>query len=234
MTKHESGGKAIISQGVESLIKRLKTEGVTAGKKEAENIIKRAQAQADKILNQAHEEAKLLFDQAHDNIQKEKQAAEDALQLAARNMRLELRQLLINRFKTEVKHLIHKELNNESIIRQLILLLAVDTADELRKFKEKEIEIRLPETVLDFDNIRKNPKLLENDPLKQLVQSVTSQMLRKGIHLTVNTEDKTEVGVKVRIVDDDIEMDLTEEAISELLLKHMQSRFRALLEGLLQ
>ena len=70
--------------------------------------------------------------------------------------------------------------------------------------------------------------------LEKLVQGTTSVMLKSGIDLKINTEDKGEVGIKVRIVGEDIEMDLTEEAISELLMKHLQPRFRALLEGLLQ
>lgn len=227
-------GKEIISQGIEALIERLKLEGVAAGQNQAEELVKQAQAQADKIVNKAHTEAKALLEKAYEDIQKEKCAVEDALKLAARNMRLELRQLLINRFKEEVKRLIHKELTNEVTIRQLILLLTIDTAEQLQSFKENEIEIQLPDKVLDFDSIRKNPKLLESDPLKQLVQGVTGQMLKNGITLIVRTENVNNIGVKIRIVNEDIEMDLTEEAISELLLKHIQPRFRALLEGLLQ
>lgn len=223
----------MISQGVAALIERLKTEGVSAGKQEAEKMIHDAQNQAEKILNDARKEAEKLMQEGHEKIQKEKRAAVDALQLAARNMRLELRQRLIDRFMEEVKRLVHKELANEATIRQLILIIAIDHAEQLQKVKEKEIEIELPTTVLDFEEIRKNPKLLENDPLKKLVQGVTSEMLRKGVSVKIN-KDKSELGIKVRIKDEGIEMDLTEEAISELLLKHMQPRFRALLEGLLQ
>jgi V/A-type H+/Na+-transporting ATPase subunit E len=223
----------IISHNVESLIERLKNNGVQAGRTEADNIMKQAQEQADKMINDARDEADLLISNANKKIQQEKQAAMDALELAARNMRLELRQRMISRFKEEVKRLVHKELDNESIIRQIILLLAVDTAEQLQKFKDSQIEIQLPEKALDFDKIRNNPKLLENDPLKKLVQGATSEMLRAGMNLKVNT-DKREVGIKVRIVGEDIELDLTEEAITEILLKHLQPRFRALLEGLLQ
>ncbi len=233
MTNNKDHKNEIISHGVESLIERLKNNGVQAGKTEADNIIKQAQEQADKIINDARDEENLLISNAHKKIQQEKQAAIDALELAARNMRLELRQRMISRFKEEVKRLVHKELDNESIIRQIILLLAVDTAEQLQKFKDSKIEIQLPEKVLDFDKIRNNPKLLENDPLKKLVQGATSEMLRAGMNLKVHT-DKREVGIKVRIVGEDIELDLTEEAITDILLKHLQPRFRALLEGLLQ
>jgi V/A-type H+-transporting ATPase subunit E len=223
-----------ISQGVETLIERLKNEGITAGKSEAEKIIKEAQEQAAKIINDARTEAKKIVEQGHNKIMQEKQAALDALQLAARNMRLELRQRLIDRFKEEVKRLIHKELTNEATIHQLILLIALDTAEQLQKFKQQNIEIQLPATVLEFDEIRKNPKLLENDPLKLFVQGVTHQFLKSGISMRVDKSNQAETGIKVHIVGEDVEFDLSENAISELLMKHLQPRFRALLEGLLQ
>lgn len=234
MTNNTENKTELISHGIESLIERLKNDGVQAGKSEADSIIKQAQEEANRITNEAQNEATQLINQANKKIQQEKQAAIDALGLAARNMRLELRLQLINRFKEEVKRLVHKELKNETTVRQLILLLTLDTAEQLQKFKESEIEIQLPEKALDFDKIRNNPKLLENDPLKQLVQGATSQMLREGMNIKIDTEDKRDLGVKVRIVGENIEMDLSEEAISELLLKHLQPRFRALLEGLLQ
>lgn len=233
MTEKQKDSAGVISQGVEALIERLKQDGVQAGKLTADNTIKQAQEQANKILKNARDEAQAYIDTAHKKIQQEKRAAEDALQLAARNMRLELRERLIERFKEEVSRLVHKELTNEATIRQLILILALDNAEQLQQIRNKEIQIELPATVLDFEQIRKNPKLLEKDPLKQLVQGVTSQMLREGMTVKINS-NKPEVGIKVRILDEGIEMDLTEEAISELLLKHLQPRFRALLEGLLQ
>ena len=39
-------------------------------------------------------------------------------------------------------------------------------------------------------------------------------------------------GIRVRLLDDDLEIDLTDEAIAELLLEHLQPRFRAVLTGM--
>lgn len=231
-TKHE-GETKLISQGVEALIDQLKMDGVNAGRQEADSILQSARDEANSILNQARQEAKQLMDQAGERINREKQAALDALQLAARNMRLELRQGLIDRFKEEVRRVIHKELTNQDTIRQLILVLAVHTAEQLHQFKNEKIEIYLPVSVLEFDQIRNNPKILEGDPLKQLVQGITSQLLREGVHMNINSEEEAEPGIKVRIVDKDIEFDMGEDAITSLLMKHLQPRFRALLEGLL-
>ena len=87
--------------------------------------------------------------------------------------------------------------------------------------------------VLDFEEIRKNPDMLENDPLKHLVQGATRKILSEGVSMKINTANAGEVGVKVRIMGSGVELDLTENAITELLMKHLQPRFRALLEGLM-
>ncbi|KTD10818.1 V-type ATP synthase subunit E [Legionella gratiana] len=224
----------IISQGVETLIERLKHDGVNAGKEEAARLIREAQEKVNAMLNNAQTKSKAMVDEAHQLIQQEKKAAEDALQLAARNMRLELRQNLIDRFTQEVKRLVHKELDDEDMLRQLIFLVATDTVEQLHAFKAKNIEIELPQKVLDFEEIRKNPELLKQDPLKTLVQSLTRQMLRDGLDVRVNQQASHGTGIKVHLVNEEIVLDLTEDAVSNLLIKHMQPRFRALLEGLLQ
>ncbi|MCW8445524.1 hypothetical protein OQJ05_15890 [Fluoribacter gormanii] len=224
----------MISQGVETLIERLKQDGVNAGKEEAARLISEAQEKANTILNNAQTKSKAMMDEAHQVIQQEKKAAEDALQLAARNMRLELRQNLIDRFTQEVRCLVHKELDDKDVLRQLILLIATDSVEQLHAFKAKNIEIELPPKVLDFDEIRKNPELLEKDFLKTMVKCLTGRMLREGMSMRVNQQENKIAGIRVHLVNEDIVLDLTEDAVSSLLIKHMQPRFRALLEGLLQ
>ncbi len=234
MEMKQNNTATTISQGIETLIKRLKEDGVKAGRDEAEKIVQIAQEKANDLLNNAQAKAKSLLDEAHARIQQEQKAAEDALYLAAKNMRLELRQNLIDRFTQEVKHLVHKELDNEEMIRQLIILIAKDAAEQARAFKAQKIEIQLPEKVLDFNDIRKNPNLLDKDPLKALVQSLMQQMLKEGMHVVINPGAKNLIGIKVHLVNEEIVLDLSEEAVSSLLVKHMQPRFRALLEGLLK
>lgn len=224
----------LISQGIETLIERLKQDGVNAGKEEAAQLIREAQEKANQIFNEAQAKSKAMIDEAHQLIQQEKKAAKDALKLAARNMRLELRQNLLDRFYQEVRRLVHKELDSDEMLRQLIFLVATDTTEQLQAFKAENIEIELPKKVLNFDEIRKNPELLEKDPLKTLVQSLTRQMLREGISVSVSQDESKVAGIKVHLIDEDIVLDLTEGAVSSLLIKHMQPRFRALLEGLLQ
>jgi V/A-type H+-transporting ATPase subunit E len=43
--------------------------------------------------------------------------------------------------------------------------------------------------------------------------------------------DDGEAGIRVKVADDDLQIDVTQSAVSELLLKHMLPRYRALLRG---
>ena len=61
------------------------------------------------------------------------------------------------------------------------------------------------------------------------VLSLGGGMLRDGMSFGV--ADDGEAGIRVRLVDDDVQIELTESALSELLLQHMLPRFRALLRG---
>ena len=58
---------------------------------------------------------------------------------------------------------------------------------------------------------------------------ITSDMLREGVELI--PADDVQGGVRVRVVDDDLEIDLTSDAIARLISRYMLPRFRALMAG---
>jgi V/A-type H+-transporting ATPase subunit E len=61
------------------------------------------------------------------------------------------------------------------------------------------------------------------------VLSMGGGMLREGMSFGVS--DDGEAGIRVRLVDDEVQIDFTESALRDLLLRHMLPRFRALLRG---
>jgi V/A-type H+-transporting ATPase subunit E len=61
------------------------------------------------------------------------------------------------------------------------------------------------------------------------VLSISSDMLREGVEIIPSSD--VPGGARVRVVGSDVEIDLTEEAISKLLLKHLLPRYRAILDG---
>jgi V/A-type H+/Na+-transporting ATPase subunit E len=49
--------------------------------------------------------------------------------------------------------------------------------------------------------------------------------------MSFGVADDGEAGVRLRLVDEDVQVNLTETAVTDLLLRHMLPRFRALLSG---
>lgn len=222
-----------LSQGVEALISQLHTQGVQAGKAEAQKLIEEAKLGAQEIISAAKREAELLLSQAMTKIQNEQKATYDALRIAARDMQLEIRQNLINRFKSEVSRLVHQEMAEKDLLRQFILMIAAKSAEEIQQYRAEHITLELPTDAFELEKLRQNPSQLEKDSLKPLIYQITKEMIKEGFSFVVSEEEKPLVGIKARLNNEKIEIDLSEQAISTLLLKHMEPRFYALLEGLL-
>jgi V/A-type H+-transporting ATPase subunit E len=62
------------------------------------------------------------------------------------------------------------------------------------------------------------------------VQEELNVLLREGI--TLDTHDGK--GIRIRTSGEDTEIDLSDRALAELLLRHLQPRFRAILEGVIR
>ena len=228
--KTEEQTKHPVSHGVEELIDRLREEGVKAGRTEAERIVADAETRAKWLLQQAQDEAGTLIENARGESQALRNSADDALQVAARDMLLSLRERLTHRFAGEVRRLVAEELRDRAFLKRLILEIAgrqrelVDDSDE--------VEVLLPTRALEVDELRKDTGELQHGELTELVLGITDAMLRDGVSLRVTEADIE--GISARLVDDEIQVDVTADAVAALLLEHLQPRFRALLEGIVR
>ena len=68
----------------------------------------------------------------------------------------------------------------------------------------------------------------DEEQLQQFVLSLGGDALRDGI--TFDIADSDVPGVRVQIVDDEMEVDLSTDTLTALLLKHLSPRFRAAVE----
>jgi V/A-type H+-transporting ATPase subunit E len=93
----------------------------------------------------------------------------------------------------------------------------------------KSAELLLPAELVSLEDLRRRPEEAKPGTLMHFVLSLGGGMLREGVRFGVI--DDGEPGIRVRLVEDDVRIDLTEKAVSELLLQHMLPRFRALLHG---
>jgi V/A-type H+-transporting ATPase subunit E len=94
------------SAGVESLIGRLRDEGITQGRAQAEALVSAAQQQAADLVANAQREAEAILTRATEEAGKRKAAGEDAIRLAMRDTILALEGDLLKGFTDRLRRLV--------------------------------------------------------------------------------------------------------------------------------
>jgi len=199
--------------GVENLIDRLKTDGVSKGKTEAESIVADAKRQAMSILDAARREADGIVTAAQRESERVRQTATQALQLAGRDALLKLRESCQLQFENSLRKLVGVELQNADTLSQMILAVAGKTRPDEA---DAVIEVLVP---IDPS---------QPDALTDYVAGLTSEMLRPGVTFGVG-EDVT-AGVRIKLVDKNVEIDLSDEALASFLGRFLVPRFRQIMD----
>lgn len=199
--------------GVEDLIDRLKTDGVVKGKTEAEAIVADAKRQAMSILDAARNEADSIVTAAKTEADRIRQTSNQALQLAGRDALLKLRESFTLQFENRLRKLVVAELKDPETLGKMILEVAGKSRPS---DAETKAEILLP---LDAP---------ATDPLVSYVAGVTQAMLRDGV--TFGVGEDVAAGVKVRLADKDVDIDMSDEALSTFLARFLVPRFRHIMD----
>ncbi len=220
------------SSGVEALIDRLKNQGVAAGQKKAEDIVNNAEKRAKWIIEEAELEAKALLEHARKEADALTIAGQEALQLATRDALLKLRDILLGSFSHEVMRVVGEQMSDDSFTEKLILALAGIVREKSGINENKEIVISLPENSIGVDELRQNPGELKQGQLSHYTAAIATNLLRKGVRFEISEQLKT--GLSVRLVDNAMSIEFTDEMVAHLLLEHLQPRFRALLQGIVK
>lgn len=220
------------SSGVEALIERLKNEGVAAGQEKAEDLVLNAQKRAAWIIEEAELEAKAIKQDAEIAADELTAAGKDALQLASRDALIKLQDTLLGSFSQEVKRVVGEQMRDDQFTEKLILALAGIVREKTALDQQEHVLIKLPEDVLGVEELRKNPEELEQGQLSQYTASLAADLLRKGVRFEISED--LEAGLKVHLVDNAMEIDFSDNVVAELLLQHLQPRFRALLQGIVK
>ncbi len=224
--------KTAVSSGVEQLIERLRREGVEAGEQQAAEIIAQAKKQADAIVRQAQQEAEEILDKTHEQTRTVRQAGEEALKLATRDAVIKLRDTLLNSFSQEVARTVSQKMADKELLARLIIELAGRVRQKMALDQRQHIEIYLPEEVMGVEELKQNPEELARGVLSQLTSDIAEKMLRQGV--TIQVDSRLDKGVIIQLQDEKIRIDFTDEMVSDLLLAHLQPRFRALLQGIVK
>ncbi len=220
------------ASGVDALIAKLRDEGVSAGRGEADRIIADAQAEAKRIVDKAKAEAKEHLAAARKEGDAYQSAGEEAVKTALRDTVLDMKARLMQRFSADVKRLASAELGKDDTLKQMILELVGRVGTDTGLGKAGDVEVILPETAAGLEELRKNPAELQKGKATRYALGLSDEMLREGV--TFSASEDVKAGVQIRVVKGNITIDLTDEAIAALLLQHLQPRFRAVLEGIVK
>ncbi len=206
--------------GVQQLIDRLHQEGVDKGRSDAQTLLAEARKEAAAILDEANKQAEAIRVAARNDAKQMKAKGEAAVRLAGRDAILTLTEELRAGFEQTLLRLVQDSLQDTSFLRQLILQVASAAVPTDR---DAAINVMLLGEVSD-DPAAEHSR--GGEELNDLARSLAGQSLRDG--LTFEVVDSDVPGVRVQVVEQHIEIDLTTDTLTHLLLKHLSPRIRAI------
>lgn len=209
----------VVTSGVQELIDRIRSEGVQSAQDEADRLLAQARAEAARMLAEATAEAAAMKRAAQEAIETERTAAIAALRIAARDTGLQLRTAVFSAFEEHVRRLVTDVTTDGSVLRDLIMVLAGRAASEV--LEGQDAVILIPGALSEEASVE-----LEQF-LRNSAAALSGQVLRQGIELIPSAEVRG--GARVQLVGQDLEIDLSDEALSEMMLSLLLPRYRAIL-----
>ncbi|MFH1202004.1 MAG: hypothetical protein V1674_03840 [Candidatus Omnitrophota bacterium] len=181
---------------LESLIEKIKKDGIQEAKKTSKDIIDQAKLEANQIIEQARRQAQDTAREAQKEAQKSKHNTEDSLRQASRDLILVLKEELAHLFDRILKQEISRDLSPE-FLKQLITKM-------IDKWTPKEgvsLEVVLSKK--------------DKEDLEKLLLSSLKTEVKKGIEIKIGqTIDK---GFSIGIKGENLYYDFTDESILEAL-----------------
>ena len=214
------------SSGVQELIDRLQKDGVKKGEVEATAVLAEARRQAMEVVDQAREEATEITLSARQEAERTIAGGQEAVRLAGRDATLQLTEELRSDFEAKLRRLIAFRLDDTEFLERLILEVA---RRALPDDTGATVDLLVSPDLVSSEELSKSPDEVESGTLSHFILSLAGETLRDG--LTFRVADETVPGVRVQIVDEDLEIDLTSDTLTHLLRKHLSPRFRALIES---
>lgn len=190
---------------------RLRDEGVEAGRHEAARIIEEAHRRADDILESARREAVDTVGTARATAESELRAMREALRVAHRDtvlmLKEELTALLRDRLQVVMRDHLDRPEGLEALLDALLRMLPRDEATQAEL----------------------SGAPLRNSDAGGALGPLLAQLLERGVVLKAGVLDAT--GLRLRWEGRGVELDMTDQALAEMLSGRLVTRFHDLLEG---
>lgn len=213
-----------VSKGVQELIDEIREKGVTEGREQGARIVADAETRAEWLVEQAQEEARRIMQSAEAEAAFIREAGKESLQIAMRDVLLRLRDELSQHLGHELRSMIQKKLQQEDALLALLKGVAARVAGEA-----VPEALLIPDSVVGVDTLKANPQALTEGMLPQLLTTVLTELMSKGVTVLVSSEVTN--GCQLQYQDGTVTVDLNEEVLATVLMAHLQPRFRAILDG---
>lgn len=217
-----------VSSGVRDLIARLRDDGVKAGREKAEQVLQEAREEAAKIVAAAKAQAEEILGRAQVRIERDRNACMGSLKTAIRDTELKLESELKADFAAHVRRLVSIEMGDREFVRQCILAVSGMATGHM-VCEGQPVEVLLPKDLFETDESGSRLTPEGKERMHHLVLGITADMLREGVELKLSRNFKR--GIRVRLVGEDLEIDLSDKAISDLLLENLLPRYQAIVRG---
>ena len=200
-----------MSQQVQELIDKIKTEGLAAADQKAKEVEEHARRNAQGILSEANKRAQDLLLDAEEEIRKKQEASRTALQQASRDTLLSL--------KKEVQKLLHK-------------VITAQVADVLTPQKLSDIIVEIVHKAVDGKSADAGIEVvLSLKDLKELRDGFLAQ-LQKQFKGPVHFQASEDIGKGFMVSFDQgkSSFDFSQEALAEYLSVYLNEELAALLK----
>ncbi|QDY71196.1 hypothetical protein [Qingshengfaniella alkalisoli] len=215
--------------GIKELIERLRQEGVEEGEAKAAQLVSEAETRARQILGKAEAEAKSVRDAARAEAERTRQGGEEALRAAMRDTVLKLKDTLSRQFSEQVSGTVSRLARDDEVLKRMILAVAARSREDAGVDDAAVLDVVLPRSTVGLDELRRKPEELKEGSLTHFVAAAAAEMLRDGVTFERAGDDAD--GIRLVLKDEGLVVDLTDRAVADMILRHLQPRFRALLEG---
>lgn len=190
----------------------LKRETLEPAKHQADEIIESAKRHADEILADAHKEAKKMVDDAHVEIEKQKSIFQASLAQACRQTLEALKEKIEHKlFDPELSKLIAKPMQDPKLMAQLINAI-------IHALEKEGTKSDLSVVVSSAISAKAINELLASEVVQRLKE--------KGVLIS-----SIGGGIEVRLLNNNITIDLSNETIKELVATYIRKDFREYLFG---
>ncbi len=189
---------------IQSLLARIKTEGISEAQKEAEAILKRANAEADAIRDRAQKQASELLRQAEMEVRNTREGFEAAMSQAARDLVLAVKDSITRLCNEILKREVAAALTPEMLKEMILKILATWKPEQ----PTQRVEVLLSSG--DWQQ-------LEDGLCKSLQES-----FRDGVDL--RPIEGNPKGFRIGTGEEDTYYDLTDNGIAELLSEYLSPR----------